>query len=198
MARALGAGVIVTAPAPPAAPAWEWEWSDALVAWSREIDALPLDDELVVCTWLDAEPTVDVVDLDPVQWRRQVEWPTALWFVTLARATVRCRDGGSVVVVADRAAALDSPGHGAEVTVAEGVVNLVRSLAAREGGRAVRVNAVISARHTEVPVRLGSPPPLATFPGRVDIEVAGAVRMLLSGDATGVTGASISSTGGRP
>ena len=64
------------------------------------------------------------------------------------------------------------------VTVAEGLLTLVRSLAAREGGRQVRVNAVTTELFTAPAVLAGSPPPLASFPGRVDVEVAGAVRML--------------------
>ena len=116
----------------------------------------------------------------------------------MAAAAGRCTDGGAVVVVVDRPATLDAPGHAAAVTVAEGIANLVRSLAAREGGRAVRVNAVLSARHTSTGGLLGSPPPLATFPGRIDVEVAGAVRLLLSDDAAGMTGSAISPTGGRP
>jgi hypothetical protein len=38
---------------------------------------------------------------------------------------------------------------------------------------------------------------LSTFPGRIDVEVAGAVRLLLSDDAVGVTGTSLPATSGR-
>jgi NAD(P)-dependent dehydrogenase (short-subunit alcohol dehydrogenase family) len=198
LAGTLAARRVLTAPVPPPAPSWEWDWSDVLAGWTEEIDALPTADRVVVCTWPDADPSVPLLDLDPASWRRQVEWPTALWFMTLAAAAGRCADRGSVVVVVDRPATLDAPGHAPAVTVAEGVTNLVRSLAAREGGRAVRVNAVLSARHTRAEGLLGSPPPLASFPGRIDVEVAGAVRLLLSDDAAGVTGSAISPTGGRP
>jgi NAD(P)-dependent dehydrogenase (short-subunit alcohol dehydrogenase family) len=76
------------------------------------------------------------------------------------------------------------------------VVNLVRSLAAAEGGRGVRVNAVLSARPVASPALTGSAP-LTTFPGRVDVEIAGAVRMLLSDDSAGITGTALVATGSR-
>ena len=56
-----------------------------------------------------------------------------------------------------------------------------------EGGRSVRANAVTT------PMRMGggelAPPPALpdAFPGTLGREVAGAVRMLLSDDAVGVT-----------
>jgi NAD(P)-dependent dehydrogenase (short-subunit alcohol dehydrogenase family) len=158
---------------------------------------MPMRERVVVCTWTDAAPAAPLVELEPAGWRRQVEWPSALWYSTLVAVSARCADGGSVVVVADRPASLDVAGHGAAVTVAEGVANVVRSLAAREGGRGVRVNTVFSALHTPKSDLTGSPPPLPTFPGTVDREVAGAVRMLLSDDAAGITGTAISATGGR-
>lgn len=187
----------LTCPAPPDASDWAWSWSDPVNAWTAEIATLPVADGVVVCTWADAVPAVPLVELDPVEWRRQVEWPTALWFMTLVAAAGRCGDGGSVVLVVDRPATLDAVGQSAAVTVAEGMTNVVRSLAAREGGRNVRVNAVVSARHTDPEGLLGSPPPLPTFPGRIDVEVAGAVRMLLSDDAAGITGTALGATAGR-
>jgi NAD(P)-dependent dehydrogenase (short-subunit alcohol dehydrogenase family) len=199
LAQSLGAEPMNTSPAPPAAErwAWAWDWGPELEAWSRELAALAPVDEVVVCTWPEPAPDAALVDLEPVEWRRQVEWPSALWFSALVAAAGSCRDGGSVVVVVDRPATLDAVGRIAAVTVAEGVTNVVRSLAAREGGRAVRVNAVLTAIHTDPSGLLGSPPPLATFPGRIDVEVAGAVRLLLSEDAAGVTGTALSSTAGR-
>jgi NAD(P)-dependent dehydrogenase (short-subunit alcohol dehydrogenase family) len=83
------------------------------------------------------------------------------------------------------------------VTVAEGVLTLVRSLAAREGGREVRVNAVTTELLTAPPVLAGPPPPLPSFPGRAEVDVAGAVRMLLSSDAIGITGSTVRAAGGR-
>ena len=183
-------------PAPPDA-GWSWGWADRLGSWTAELERVAAADQVVVCTWTDAAPSVPLVDLDAVGWRREVEWPTALWFQTMVGAAGRCRDGGSVVVVVERPAPLDAPGHSAAVAVADGVTNLVRSMAAREGGRGVRVNAVVTALHTGTDGLLGSPPPLATFPGRIDVEIAGAVRLLLSDDAVGITGTAVASTSGR-
>ena len=168
-------------PESPAAESWAWDWADTLTAWRAEVEALPQAGRVVVCTWPGAVPSVPLVDLAPIQWRQYVEWPTALWFSTLVAAAGRCADGGAVVAVVDRPAALDAIGHSAAVTVADGVTNLVRSLAAAEGERGVRVNAVIG----------------AALPGQVEVEVAGAVRMLLSADAVALTGTTVSATGGR-
>jgi NAD(P)-dependent dehydrogenase (short-subunit alcohol dehydrogenase family) len=197
LAEALGATDVATCPAPPADTGWGWDVAGTIEAWTDELRELPARDRVVVCTWPDPAPAVALAALDPDAWRRQVEWPTALWYSTLVAVSARGADGGSVVVVADRPASLDVLGRGAEVTVAEGVANVVRSLAAREGGRGVRVNTLFSALHTSTAGLDGSPPPLASFPGTVDREVAGAVRMLLSDDAAGITGAVISATGGR-
>jgi NAD(P)-dependent dehydrogenase (short-subunit alcohol dehydrogenase family) len=76
-------------------------------------------------------------------------------------------------------------------------VNLVRSLAAIEGARGVRVNAVMTEVHTAPATPLGAAPALATFPGRIEVEVAGAVRLLLSTDAAGITGTALAADCGR-
>lgn len=180
LARALDPGSTMTCPEPPAAESWSWDWADLLTAWRAEIEGLGPAGRVVVCTWPNGVPAAPLVDLAPVQWRQHVEWPTALWFSTLVAAAGRCAEGGSLVAVVDRPPAVDAIGHGAAVTVADGVTNVVRSLAAAEGERGVRVNAVI-----------------ASLPGPVEIEVAGAVRMLLSDDAVGITGTAVSATGGR-
>jgi NAD(P)-dependent dehydrogenase (short-subunit alcohol dehydrogenase family) len=197
LADALGATDVATCPPPPPDSGWGWDVGGTIEAWTDELRELPARDRVVVCTWPDTAPAAALVALDPTAWRRQVEWPTALWYSTLVAVSARCADGGSMVVVADRPASLDVVGRGADVTVAEGVANVVRSLAAREGGRGVRVNTVFSALNTSTSDLDGSPPPLASFPGTVDREVAGAVRMLLSTDAAGITGAVVSATGGR-
>ena len=197
LAVALGTAPAATSPVPPAAATWDWDWEGLLTTWRSEVAALSAADAVVVCTWPELGPVAPMLELSPVRWRREVEWPTALWFTTLAVATGRCRDGGAVVVVVDRPASLDAPGHGAVATVGDGVVNLVRSFAATEGGRGVRVNAVLSARPIDAHDLTGSPPSLMAFPGRVDVEIAGAVRMLLSDDSAGLTGTALAATGGR-
>jgi NAD(P)-dependent dehydrogenase (short-subunit alcohol dehydrogenase family) len=180
LARALLAGPTLACPESPAVDSWSWEWADELTAWRAEVEALPPAGRVVVCTWPGTVPAVPLVNLAQTEWRRYVEWPTALWFSTLVAAASRCANRGSVVAVVDRPAALDAIGHSATVTVADGVTNLVRSLAAGEGERGVRVNAVIT-----------------SLPGRVEVEVAGAVRMLLSDDAVGLTGTTVTATGRR-
>jgi NAD(P)-dependent dehydrogenase (short-subunit alcohol dehydrogenase family) len=187
LAAALRATTSLAAPSSP----------DGLDAWRTAIAAVPEDDAIIVCTWTDPGPATPLVDLDPGAWRQRVEWPTALWFTTLVAAAGRCRDGGALVAVVERPATLDAPGHAPVVAVADGIVNLVRSLALIEGARGVRVNAVTTRLHTVPPVLLGAAPALATFPGRVEVEVAGAVRLLLSPDAAGITGEAIAADGGR-
>ncbi len=180
LARALDPGSTLTCPEPPAAEGWSWDWANELRAWRAEVEGLPPAGRVVVCTWPNGVPVVPLVDLAPVQWRQHVEWPTALWFSTLVAAAGRCAEGGSLVAVVDRPLAVDAIGHSVAITVADGVTNVVRSLAAGEGERGVRVNAVVASR-----------------PGPVEVEVAGAVRMLLSDDAVGLTGTAVSAMGGR-
>ena len=97
----------------------------------------------------------------------------------------------------ERPVSLDAEGRAPFVAVAEGVITFARSLALGEGPRGVRINTV-STEVATAPARLfGSPPPLASFPGRAEREVAGAVRMLLSADAAGVTGSVVRADCGR-
>ncbi|MHB1139122.1 MAG: Rossmann-fold NAD(P)-binding domain-containing protein, partial [Microthrixaceae bacterium] len=114
------------------------------------------------------------------EWAAEGEWELALWFEAAVAGARVCADGGSVVVVTERPAALDSIGHGDRVMVAEGLVTLSRSLGICEGDRGVRVNALLTELTTAPDKLLGLPPLLASFPGTVSHEIAGAVRMLLS------------------
>ncbi|WCO66121.1 SDR family oxidoreductase [Iamia majanohamensis] len=196
LARALRAASVVEAPEAPVDAGWGWRWDEVLAGWRERIHALPPPDRLVVCTWAPSHPAAAVTDLAPEAWRTRVEWPTALWFTTLVAAADRVVDGGAAVAVAERPATLDAPGHGAEVAVGDGVANLVRSLAAAHGPRGVRVNAVATALHTAPAHPLGAPPRLDGFPGTV-ADVAGAVRILLSDDASAVTAATLAADRGR-
>ena len=201
LAESLGARLLGVPPPPDPDGDHRWAWAgdgfDALERWRHDLNDLPSADRFVVCTWAEPTEPVALAELDPRAWRAQVEWPTALWFTTLVAATERCRDGGSVVVVVERPATLDAMGRAPTVALADGLVNLTRSLAASEGGRSVRVNAVTSQLHTRPDHLLGPPPPLVAFPGRVEVEVAGAVRLLLSADAVGVTGTALAAGCGR-
>ena len=194
---ALGADDVRRPPEAPTDAGWGWSWEPVLDAWRDELAATPRPGRAVVCTW-PAAPTVGaVVDLTPEQWRAGVEWPTALWFTTAVALAEHCADGASLVVVVERPATLDAVGHGASVAVGDGLANLVRSLAAAHGDRGVRVNAVATELRTAPDALMGAPPRLASFPGTVEGEVAGAVRMLLSPDASGVTATTVAADCGR-
>jgi enoyl-[acyl-carrier-protein] reductase (NADH) len=109
----------------------------------------------------------------------------------------RCADGGAIVAVIERPSPLDCIGWAPESGVADAVEALTRSLGRSEGPRGVRVNAVTTpARLTGADV-VAPPPPLATFPGTVEREVVGAVRLLLSDDAAGLTGTVTHADSGR-
>jgi NAD(P)-dependent dehydrogenase (short-subunit alcohol dehydrogenase family) len=198
LASALDPTTQVTTPEMPATSSWTWDWAPVIEQWRAQICAGPPMAAVVVCTWPSTVEEAAVVELSPDRWRSEVEWPLALWFHGLAAATTRCVDGGSVVAVVELPAAIDCLGHGPVVAVADGVLALVRSLAAAEGGRGVRVNAVTTELFTVPAVLRGAPPPLPSFPGSVEQEVAGAVRLLLSADAAGLTGTTLRATGGRP
>jgi hypothetical protein len=176
---------------------WEWSWADTLETWRADLaPQLQGSQAAVVCTWPPA-PSSPLVELDPGAWLAAAEWPFALWFAALSAVASAVDDGAAVVAVVERPVALDAPGHAASVAVAEGVLALVRSLAAAHGARRVRVNAVTTEVFTAPPVLLGAVPTFPAFPGRADREVAGAVRMLLSPDACGVTGTAVRADCGR-
>jgi NAD(P)-dependent dehydrogenase (short-subunit alcohol dehydrogenase family) len=178
---------------------WSWGWAPAVSAWGAALRDGPLAASAVVCTWdaTDLPPATPLVDLTPEAWVRQVELPLALWSTAVVAAAERCRDGGSLVVVVELPAALDGEGRADVVAVAEGVVTLARSAALVHGERGVRVN-VVASELTTVPATLtGMAPALPGFPGRAAHEVAGAVRMLASPDAAGVTGTVVRADCGR-
>jgi NAD(P)-dependent dehydrogenase (short-subunit alcohol dehydrogenase family) len=197
LAGSIGAVTHVTTPACPPTPTWAWTWRDPLERWRADLPAGPPVDGVVVCTWPAEVTATPMVDLSPADWRERVEWPLALWFNALVAAAERCADAGSIVAVVEQPSAVDAAGHGPVVAVADGLLALVRSLAASEGPRRVRVNAVTTELFTAPAVLTGAPPPLVSFPGRADVEVAGAVRMLLSNDSVGITGTVVRAAGGR-
>jgi NAD(P)-dependent dehydrogenase (short-subunit alcohol dehydrogenase family) len=203
LADAVGATVRIVAPDlgtdPPgyAGPdPWRGPAADRLAAFRAEIAALDAD-RIVVCTWSGDTAPADAVEVDLDRWRRDVESPLAWWSSAVVAAATSCRDGGSVVVVVEHPAALDAAGHSTTVAVGEGLFALARSAALAMGARRVRVNVVSTEVSTAPRSPLGSPPPLASFPGRVEVEVAGAVRMLLGDDAVGVTGTVVRADCGR-
>ena len=154
---------------------------DALEAWRRRCAAETPCKEIVVALWSESPPRpVPLTDLDAEAWEARAEAPLVAWNVALAAAAARCADGGAVVGVIEAPAALDAAGFAPEVGLAAAVRALARSLAASEGARGVRINTVTS------PDRL-----------RVEREVAGTVRLLLSADAVGLTGVTLAADSGR-
>jgi NAD(P)-dependent dehydrogenase (short-subunit alcohol dehydrogenase family) len=197
LADALPAPRRVEVPDVPTRTGWQWEWADALDAWRDALaPQLQGSRSIVVCTWPPAAPS-RLVDLSPDAWVAAAEWPFALWFSALSVAATTVADGGAVVAVVERPVALDAPGYAASMSIGEGVLALVRSLASAEGARGVRVNAVTTEVATAPPVLLGAAPTLPAFPGRPGHEVAGAVRLLLSPDACGITGTAVRADCGR-
>ncbi len=153
---------------------------------------------VVVAMWTEAvaEPA-GLATLSSEEWVARAEEPLARWFTALGVAARRCADGGAIVAVVERPAPLDCAGWAAEAGVADAVEAMVRSLARSEGGRGVRVNAVTTPTRL-VPATVVDPAPsLPTFPGAVEDEVAGAVRLLLADDAAGVTGTVVHADCGR-
>jgi NAD(P)-dependent dehydrogenase (short-subunit alcohol dehydrogenase family) len=169
----------------------------ALEAWRQRTVSDAPSAQVVVALWSELPPReTPLTDLDAEAWETRAEAPLLAWSVALSAAAARCADGGAVVGVIEAPAALDAAGFGPEVGLAAAVRALARSLAASEGARGVRVNTVTT------PARLGvetpiPAPPLASFPGSVEREVAGAVRLLLSADAAGLTGCTLAADCGR-
>jgi NAD(P)-dependent dehydrogenase (short-subunit alcohol dehydrogenase family) len=170
----------------------------ALEAWGTTLGAVPTCRNVVIATWESRSPVTTVASIGFAEWRARVELPLARWFETIRHATERCDDGGTVTVVVERPAPLDSFGRACEVAVGDGLVTLVRSFAHAVGPRGVRVNATITGCETAPDAALlGLPPILRRFPGRPELEVAGAVEFLCSSSAVGVSGTALRADCGR-
>lgn len=182
---------------PAVSDAFGWDWAVDLESWRDRESAGQQVDRIVVAVWPDQLVAGSAVGLDVQGWEARAEQPLARWAVALGCAVARCADGGSIVTVVDGPTALECAGWAPETAVAEGVRALSRSLALSEGARSVRVNTVSTPARFPFGKLVHPAPPLATFPGRLDHEVAGAVRMLLSPDAVGVTGGIIHADAGR-
>lgn len=170
---------------------------DRLDAWRAEVAAGPRAARIAVAVWPDALTPAALVDTDATTFAARCEWPFAVWFAALGAAVRRIEEGGAIVAIVERPPPLDCAGWAPESGVSDAVEAFVRSLARSEGPREVRVNAVTTpARlvHGAVPAPA---PPLASFPGTVEHEVAAAAQMLLSGGVIGVTGTVIHADSGR-
>jgi NAD(P)-dependent dehydrogenase (short-subunit alcohol dehydrogenase family) len=196
LADALGAQLIAPPPLP-RSPSWQWTFSDAVEQFGETLAAGPEVQYVVICTWAERYDERAVIDLSGEQWLHDVERPLALWFRVLTTVAERCARDGAIVVVVERPAPIDSSGHGGTVAIAEGIVALTRSVALIHGARGVRANVVGTEIATAPELLLGLAPPLPSFPGTIDQQVAGAVRLLLSPDASGITGTLVRADSGR-
>ena len=196
LAAALGPDHRASVPDVRADP-WAGPTRDALDSFRGTFAAAGRLEAVVLCTWPAASLTRPAAAFAVGEWMKHVEWPIACWSNALVAAVERCDDGGSVVVVAELPAALDVAGHLPHVVVGEALTALARSLALAEGRRGVRVNVVSTEILTAPEQPMGSPPPLRSFPGRAETEVAGAVRLLLDPGASGITGTVVRADCGR-
>ena len=169
----------------------------ALEAWRDEVVAGAVDDAVVVAVWPAAVDPASLTSLTDEAWLARAEEPLLRWPVALGAAAARCADGGTIVAVVERPAPLDAGGWAPESGVADAVEALVRSLARSEGPRQVRVNAVTTPTRLAPSSPVAPAPALPTFPGSLDDEVVGAVRLLLAADGSGVTGTVVHADCGR-
>ncbi len=152
---------------------------------------------ILIAPWNERPQRGELMTLDSPEWRARFEVPFLLWNFALGAAARRVADDGAVVGLIQSAAALDAPGWTPEFAVADGALSLVRSIAASEGTRGVRANLVSTPIGLVTSDVILPRPPLALFPGELEEEVAGCVRLLLSQDAKGLTGRLLSPDGGR-
>lgn len=176
----------------------DWHWAPALEQWRQQQCASSRRYRyIVVAPWPDAPISSPLLETDLERWNARCEAVLAVWFTALGCAQELCADNGSIVAVAETPASLDSAAWAPEVAVADAVVALVKSLARSEGERGVRVNAVTTPWRMTPSDCVAPVPPLATFPGSLEEEVAGAVRLLLNPDAQGLTGSVLRADCGR-
>lgn len=182
---------------PPVSNSVGWAWSDELESWRARESPGPSFDRIAVAVWAEQLNSGTATGLDAEGWERRAEQPLARWAVALGCAVARCADDGSIVAVVDGPTTLECAGWAPETAVAEGVRAFARSLALSEGTRRIRVNTVSTPARLPLGELVHPAPPLTSFPGRLEHEVAGAVRMLLSPDAVGVTGGIVHADAGR-
>ena len=174
-----------------------WSGASAFDGWRAEIAAGDRVTAVVVAVWPHEHAPAPFATMSAGEFARRSEWPFAAWYAALGAAAARCADGGVIVALVERPSPLDSAGWAPESGCADAVEALVRSLARSEGPRGVRVNAVTTPARLAPALPIAPPPPLPTFPGRIDVEVADAVAMLLGSGTSGVTGSVVHADCGR-
>ncbi|MEZ4217348.1 MAG: SDR family oxidoreductase [Myxococcota bacterium] len=190
LARALGGELEPT----PAVDAPDDAW---LAARARNAAAPPRARILVAIGAAPPAGARALVEQNDAEWEARAEAPLRAWTLALGLAQARCADGGAIACVVDAPAPLDAAGFAPEAGLADAVAALARSVALAEGARGVRANAIATpARIPGAPIAALAPP-LARFPGTLAHEVAGAVRLLLSDDAAGITGRLLAADCGR-
>lgn len=175
-----------------------WPWSATLDAWRTSAAAGRAHRQIVVAPWADLlSKPVPLVDLADEDWFARLELPFARWYAAMGVAARRCADGGTIVAVIERPPPLDCAERAAETGLADAIESMVRSVARAEGARDVRVNAVTTPVRL-APERVVAPAPsLSRYPGTMETDVVGAVRMLLHDGAVGVTGSIVDADDGR-
>jgi hypothetical protein len=161
-----------------------WSAGTTVEQWRQATSAGAQVERVVVAVWPGSPRPLSLVDQDFDHWTSTMETPFALWFAALAAGAERCADGGRLVAVVDQPDGKDTAGWGAETALADAVRCMVRSFAQIHHHRGVRANLVTW------PGRLAGSPP-ASMDG-----VAGAVSLLLSDGAPGVTSSVIHLGGG--
>ncbi|MFK7894989.1 MAG: hypothetical protein AB8G23_04085 [Myxococcota bacterium] len=171
--------------------------TDTFESWRNKTGLEAPQSRIVVAPWNDAPQKGALMELGGEQWRARFEAPFLLWNFALGAAARRVADGGSIVGLVQNAAALDAPGWTPEFAVADGALSLIRSVASSQGARGVRANLVSSPIGLVTSDVILPKPPLDLFPGSLEEEVAGSIRLLLSKDAKGLTGRLLPADGGR-
>jgi NAD(P)-dependent dehydrogenase (short-subunit alcohol dehydrogenase family) len=152
---------------------------------------------VVVAPWDEGVAWAPLGEVDLDGWMARCEVPLARWWAAMGVAARRCADGGAIVAVVEAPPPIDSAGWAPAAAVADAAENMIRSLAHAEGARGVRANTVTTPVRLQHAPLVDPQPPLANFPGTIAGEVAGAVRLLLDGDAAGVTASVVHADSGR-
>src|ERR1700727_1932546 len=124
------------------AVSWNWNWGVELERWKHSSPQVKKYSGVVVVCWDRLTAPQPFLEISASDWIVQVERRMAIWFSAVERAAESCADNGSIVLVVERPAALDAAGHSSVVMSAEGMISMMRCVAAAEGIRGVRANAV--------------------------------------------------------